>query len=574
MKALRLLVSIFVLAISILAQSDPVPFVSQPLVPSSAQPGGPDFTITINGAGFAPAASVLWNGTPRPTTFVSSTQLRADVPASDIANAGSASVSVTNPGPGSGRSNPLPFIITKPVLPHFSRTSIEVAPRARALAAVDFNNDGKPDIVTASRSCVMQVLMNSGDGTFRFALSASEWCPDWKAAVSPIVTADFDNNGNSDAAAVVHGSVWEFLGNGAGGFSRKTHPTGTAWALADADFNSDGILDLAVGMKNRWEAHEVLLGNGDGSFRTGSLWYGGRKPMSLVTGDFNRDGKLDQAIIPDPDGNRVCILLGNQDATFNPGPCTPVGAGPRSIATADLNGDEIADLVVANRDSGSVSVLLGNGDGTFRPGSDYQGAAKLAPTSVAIGDLDGDGKLDLAIANRGAGKVILLFGHGDGTFVPNPGRDPLAACEDSVVIADFNGDGRPDLATVGQNKLYVLWQSPLIRLPHAIHFPPVDIVDEYWVVFVMKNRGSADVAVTNIQLVGADASSFHLEFVNGHCHGTMEPNQDCEAMLWFIPWRVAHIHAVLRVEYQAPGMKPQRRDIDLYGRGREPRHPD
>jgi hypothetical protein len=571
MKALHFSIWFFALSVAILAQSDPVPFVSQPLVPGSAQPGGPDFTITINGAGFAPAAAVLWNGTPLPTTFISSTQLRADVSASDIAKAGSGSVSVINPGPGSGRSNTLPFIITKPLFPYFSRTSMEVAPRARSLAAADFNNDGKPDIVTASRSCVMDVLMNNGDGTFRYAYGASEWCPGWKAAVSPFVTGDFDNNGNLDAAAVVNGSVWEFLGDGTGGFSLKTHPTGTAWALADADFNSDGILDLAVGMKNKWEAHDVLLGNGDGSFSTGPFWYGGRKPMSLVTGDFNRDGKLDLAIIPDPDLNQVCILLGNQDATFNPGPCTLVGAGPRSLASADLNGDEITDLVVGNRDSGSISVLLGNGDGTFGTSYEYKGAAKFAPTSVAIGDLDGDGKLDLAIASRGAAKVILLFGNGEGTFVPNPGDDPLAACEESVVIADFNGDGRPDLATTGDDKLYVLWQSPLIHLPSSYHYPAVEVGDEWWDLFEMDNAGSTEVLITNFQVVGADSGSFYLEDI---CQGILAPNKSCAVSLWFVPRHTGRIHAVLHVEYQAPGMKPQWRDINLWGRGKEPRYPD
>src|SRR5438093_12620277 len=90
---------------SVWAQSNPVPFVNQPLVPSAVAPGGPDFTLTVNGTGFVSGATVNWNGTPLATTFVSSSQLTATVPAANIAVAGTASITVVNPTPGGGASS-------------------------------------------------------------------------------------------------------------------------------------------------------------------------------------------------------------------------------------------------------------------------------------------------------------------------------------------------------------------------------------------------------------------------------------------------------------------------------------
>ena len=89
----------------LLAQSNPVPFVNQPLVPSAIAPGGAMFTLTVHGTGFVSGSTVNWNGTALATTFVSSSQLTAQVPAANIATASTASVTVSNPAPGGGTSN-------------------------------------------------------------------------------------------------------------------------------------------------------------------------------------------------------------------------------------------------------------------------------------------------------------------------------------------------------------------------------------------------------------------------------------------------------------------------------------
>ena len=152
----------------------------------------------------------------------------------------------------------------------------------------------------------------------------------------------------------------------------------------------------------------------------------------------------------------LCLLLG----TFRPDTAAsaPLFAAPFlsfdtggesfSLALGDLNGDGKPDLAAVNVDVNTVSVLLGNGDGTFGPKSDY--GTGSYPHSVAIGDLNGDGKPDLATANTVSFTVSVLLGNGDGTFGPKndygTGSNPY-----SVAIGDLNGDGKPDLAVANEN---------------------------------------------------------------------------------------------------------------------------
>src|SRR6185369_12027802 len=197
---------------------------------------------------------------------------------------------------------------------------------------------------------------------------------------------------------------------------------------------------------------EVLLGKGDGSFQPNHQILGvGQVPLSVAVGDFDRNGALD-LITANGTSGTLSLLLGNGDGTFRPRVDLPVGAAPRAVAVGDFNGDGLPDVVAAQQLTNSVSVLLGHGDGTFaRPLVFAASGQNFTPESMALGDVNGDGKLDLVIKSvsfldSDAFQVGVLLGRGDGTFqAPLLGAAQPGGSGD-LALGDFNNDGRLDAA--------------------------------------------------------------------------------------------------------------------------------
>ena len=337
------------------------------------------------------------------------------------------------------------------------------------VTTADFNGDGNLDLAVANTALStgsVSILLGNGDGTFQPArFLVAGYYP------RSIAVADFNGDGKLDLAVAnespsLGGSISILLGNGDGTFGAARYFTvGTYPAsVVAADFNGDGIVDLAVANSQQFQTGpppfqngsvSVLLGVGDGTFGPPAFYRAGIWPIFLTTADFNGDGKLDLAAA-DFGGTALAVLMGNGDGAFTAPEFVAAGREPFSLTAVDLNGNGTADLVSANHSitstGGTVSVALGVGDGSFQPTSYF--TAGQGVVFVAAGDFNKDGKPDLAVAADGGpstGSVAILLGSGNGTFQP---AQYLAAGlhPEAIAVGDFNRDGNPDLAVVNSGK--------------------------------------------------------------------------------------------------------------------------
>jgi hypothetical protein len=284
-------------------------------------------------------------------------------------------------------------------------------------------------------------------------------------------------------------------------------------SAAVGNLNGDGALDLVVA--NNGDGNVlVLLGDGTGSFVAAGNFPVGLNPASVVIGDLNGDGMLDVAV-PNAGSNDVYVLLGDATGSFVAGTGSPfaVGTAPSGVAIGDLNGDGVLDLAVANQGSNDVSVLLGDATGSFVAATGSPFAVGTAPSGVAIGDLNGDGVLDLAVANELTSDISILLGDGTGFFSPATpfavGGSPV-----SVAIGDLNGDGALDLAVAPRgSSVAVLLGDGTGSFGTATHFPvgngPSSVVIGDFNGDLMLDLAAANNGSNNISVVlGNGAGSF------------------------------------------------------------------
>ncbi len=557
------LCAFLMLVASLALAQTPVPFVNLPLVPMTAAPGGSSFTLTVNGTGFVSGAVVNWNGSPRSTTFVSSSLLAATILASDIAAAGTAAVTVSNSG--SLTSQPVIFEITTPVSAvGFARNDLSTQLNLHEgcsstyEVAADFNGDGKLDLLQCGVN-QYEVLLGNGDGTFSSLAPVA--LQGGLGAV--VVTADINNDGRTDVIGA-GGVVAVLLGKGDGTFqavNETSHLTGdTPSSLVLGDFNGDGRLDLAVVIGNRINDNPgyvlILLGNGDGTFQN-FIRYDVPGDFTLLgqaaVGDFNRDGKLDLAI-----GSTIGILLmsGNGDGTFQ-SPVVAVSGNYTVLIAADLNGDGKLDLVVPGR------VFLGNGDGTFGSGLNFSPAAGF---SILAADVNGDGKADLLISSVDSNDEDLLevfLGNGDGTFQTRSTFVDSSAPASPIGIGDFNRDGRLDVVAVTGEDDSVLLQTTVVLPTVPLNFGSQDDnTTSNPQNVTLTNLASSSLTINSIQVVGTNAGDFAIEA--NSCGSSLPAGLSCTVNITFTPTAKGARGAVLQFTDGAPA-SPQ--TVGLSGTG-------
>ncbi|CAF1181469.1 unnamed protein product [Rotaria sp. Silwood1] len=335
-----------------------------------------------------------------------------------------------------------------------------------AVAIGDLNNDNRADLIIANAGTdSIGILIGFDYTTFQ---SHKTYSSDNTRTPQGIITSDFNNDKYLDIAVTFSSSdnIGILLGHGNGNFDvMMTYSTGNGSrpvSLAIHDFNNDGRLDIVV-VNSGTNDIGILVGYGNGSFTTSRRYSTGynSNPVMIVLTDINNDGQID-IVVANYVANNIGILLGHDNLIFDTiiTYSTGINSKPQSLAIGDFDNDGQIDIAVANYRTSSISIFLGYQNGNFTTQVSYSTGYQSWPYSITVGDFNRDNQLDIATGNFNMNDVSIFLGHGNGnfasvmTFSTGDGSAP-----EFVEAHDFNNDGILDIAVAnsGTNNIVVLF---------------------------------------------------------------------------------------------------------------------
>lgn len=351
-----------------------------------------------------------------------------------------------------------------PILAHAGGSPFAVAGDPGNVVIGDMNKDGKLDLIVAGgKSRSISVLTGQGDGRFEASLSSPLTMPE---SPGEMELGDLNGDGKLDLAFITHDSygVTILLGDGKGGLRvapnspivmKDGHHPHTH-GLAVGDLNGDGKVDLAM-VNNADNDISVAFGDGRGNFtRAPSTFPVGPSPYPASLGDVNNDGRQDivatsSATGPQraqqlPFSRALTLLLNDGHGSFRASQLPLRTGQPWFVAIGDINGDRKADLVATHHDQQKLTVLVGDGKGGFNETSSSPFGFGRNVFSIALADMNRDGRPDV-IGVSGDG-VRVMLGDGRSGFRPAPDSPFLTGGGTwSFAVGDVNGDGKSDVVT-------------------------------------------------------------------------------------------------------------------------------
>jgi hypothetical protein len=342
--------------------------------------------------------------------------------------------------------------------PDFRITTIKTGRGAGSVEVADLNKDSFPDIAVANaEDSTIAIFLNDGKGNFTAAAGSPFYANSFP---NDIAIADCNKDGNPDLciANTEVSALTVLAGNGKGQFQQvrnspfTVHSKPHTHGIAVADFNGDGNPDLAT---DSWAENRivVIFGDGKGAFSDERFYTVGKHPYQrLRTADVNKDGYAD-IVTTNLDGNNASVLLGQGDGTFREanGSPFPCGDAPFGVAIGDINGDGNPDLAIANsptitaenKGSDGLWILLGNGTGAFTTlkGSPFK--TGKSPSRLAIGDVNGDGVNDIVVTNYNDKSITIFYMGKNGVITSK--TIAVGSRPDGIAIQDMNRDGKNDI---------------------------------------------------------------------------------------------------------------------------------